>query len=636
MENTNRMQLIGMALMFLLFITWVRLTGPSEEQIVEHQRVQDSILLAQEQAAGNVAVVNTPQTQAADFSALPDSVQDVRLAVTHGPFAASASGTEETFTLENDKMTVVFSSKGGKIKEVTLKEHFKILTDSLHEESKGVLKLLEDTKNKFEYFLPIANLPAGGVKTSDLYFQGTQSGNTITFRAPTSTGGYFEQKYTLSPDNYLLDYDIQLQGLNGIVNADNIQLNWVNYLDRLEKNTKYERNYSSVYFKAVDDDVSYCTCTSDSSEDIDNERVQWISQSNQFFNSALIAKDGTSFKSAFVSTEMFPEDKGPDLKKLNSEIQIPIETGGFSMAMYVGPNEFDRLRAIGHDFEDVIPFGSSIFGTVNRWIVRPLFGFLSQFIGSKGLVIILLTFLIKMVLYPLTYKMVYSQQKMAALKPRMAKMKDKHKDDPQAAQMETMKMYREYGVNPVGGCLPMIAQMPIWIALFRFFPASIEFRQEPFLWASDLSSYDVFYNLPFEIPFYGAHVSLLTILWAGTTVLYTVYNSKQMDMSAMGGGDQAKMMMYMQYFMPVMFLFFFNNYASGLTTYMLFSNLLNVGQMVATKEFIIDKKKIESELVNYQKKPKKKSGFGQRLEQAMKEQQKALAAKEAGAKRKKK
>ena len=182
----------------------------------------------------------------------------------------------------------------------------------------------------------------------------------------------------------------------------------------------------------------------------------------------------------------------------------------------------------------------------------------------------------------------------------------------------------------------MMAQMPIWIALFRFFPAAIEFRQAPFLWATDLSSYDAFYNLPFEIPFYGSHVSLLTIIWAGTTVLYTIYNSRQMDMSAMGGGQQAQMMMYMQYAMPVMFLFFFNNYASGLTTYMLFSNLMNVGQMVGTKEFIIDKKKIEDELVAYQKKPKKKSGFGSRLEAAMKEQQKALAEKEAAAKKGKK
>ncbi len=637
MENTNRMQLIGMALIFLLFLLWARLNAPTEAEIAEHKRIQDSIKLAELPTTPDVApAVNPSQLPNNSTSNVSDSVRNIQLTATHGPFASAAAGTEETFQLENDKMTVVFTSKGGRIKEVILKEYHKILTDSAYNESKGILKLLEDTKNKFEYFLPIANLPTGGVKTGDLFFKGTQNGNTIVFQAPATNGGYFEQKYTLSPDNYLLDYDIQLKGLNGVLNAEQIQLNWVNHLDRLEKNTKYERNYSSVYFKPAEDDVSYCTCTSDDDDDIDNERVQWVAHSNQFFNSALFAKEGSSFNSAFVKSEMYPEDQGEDLKKLTSEIQVPVANGGFNMQMYVGPNEFDRLRDVGYRFQDVIPYGSSIFGTVNRWIIRPLFNFLSQFIGSKGLVILALTFLIKLVLYPLMYKMVYSQQKMAALKPRMAKMKDKYKDDQQAYQMETMKMYREYGVNPVGSCLPMLAQMPIWIALFRFFPAAIEFRQEPFLWATDLSSYDAIFNLPFEIPFYGAHVSLFTILWAVTMLVYTIYNSKQMDMSAMGGGQQAQMMMYMQYFMPIMFLFFFNNYASGLTTYMLFSNVMNVGQMVLTKEVIIDKAKIEQELVEYSKKPKKKSGFGQRFEAAMKEQQRVLAEKEKAAKRKKK
>ena len=222
----------------------------------------------------------------------------------------------------------------------------------------------------------------------------------------------------------MLDYDIQLKNLNGVINAEQIQLNWVNYLDRLEKNTGYERIYSSVYFKPAEDDVSYCTCTADDEDDIDGERVDWVAHSNQFFNSTLFAKGESSFKSAFVKSEMFEEDKGEDLKKLTSEIQVPISNGAFAMQMYMGPNEFDRMRAIGGSFEDVIPYGSSIFGTINRWIIRPLFNFLSQFIGSKGLVILTLTFLIKLVLYPLMYKMVYSQQKMAALKPRMAKLKD--------------------------------------------------------------------------------------------------------------------------------------------------------------------------------------------------------------------
>jgi len=214
---------------------------------------------------------------------------------------------------------------------------------------------------------------------------------------------------------------------------------------------------------------------------------------------------------------------------------------------------------------------------------------------------------------------------MGALKPRLEKLKAKFKDDPQQQQMETMKIYREFGVSPLGGCLPMVLQMPIFFALYRFFPASIEFRQASFLWATDLSSYDVFAQLGFTIPFYGAHVSMFTLLWAITTVIYTYYNTKHMDMSANPA------MKYMQYFMPIMFLFFFNNFAAGLTCYMLFSNLINISQTIITKNYIIDQDKIKKELEDYKKKPKKKGGFQQKLEKALKEQQKLQADREAQA-----
>ncbi|MBK9583683.1 MAG: membrane protein insertase YidC [Saprospiraceae bacterium] len=220
-----------------------------------------------------------------------------------------------------------------------------------------------------------------------------------------------------------------------------------------------------------------------------------------------------------------------------------------------------------------------------------------------------------MALYPLMYKMLYSQAKMGALKPELAHLKEKYKDDMQKQQMETMKIYREYGVSPLGGCLPMLLQMPIWYALFRFFPASITFRQEPFLWATDLSSYDVLFNLGFEIPFFGAHVSLFTLLWAVSTIVYTYYNMQNMDLSANPA------MKYVQYLMPIMFLAFFNNYASGLTCYMFFSNLINILQTVVTKNYIFDENKIRAELMKEKEKPKKKSGFQAKLEEAMKQQQ---------------
>jgi len=280
-----------------------------------------------------------------------------------------------------------------------------------------------------------------------------------------------------------------------------------------------------------------------------------------------------------------------------------------------GPNEYENLRGFDNDLEEIIPFGRSIFGDINRVVIRPSFNFLSQFISSKGVVILVLIFIIKMLLYPLYYKMLHSQAKMGALKPEIANLKTKFKDDAQKVQMETMKMYREYGVNPMGGCMPMIVQIPIWYALFRFFPASITFRQEPFLWANDLSTYDAFINLPFTIPMFGAHLSLFTILWAISQVVYTFYNMKHMDMSANPA------MKYVQYLMPLMFFVYFNNYASGLTCYMFFSQLMNILQTVITKKYVFDDEKIKAELNLNKAKPKKKGKFQQRLEDAMKQQQ---------------
>ena len=325
------------------------------------------------------------------------------------------------------------------------------------------------------------------------------------------------------------------------------------------------------------------------------------------------------FASAKMSSKNLAEES-EDLKELVSNIQIPFGGGSneqFAMHFYIGPNEFDRLHNMGFSMSDIVPFGQNIMGTINRWVIRPLFSFLTWLISSKGIVILMLTLLVKLILYPLTYRMIYSQSKMTALKPEIDRLKERHGDDQQKVQMETMKMYREFGVNPLGACFPMLLQLPIWFALYRFFPASIEFRQAKFLWADDLSSYDEFFQLPFSIPFgFGDHISLFALLWVLSTLLYTWYNSKNMDFSAQPA------MLYMQYIMPVMFMGFFNSSASGLSAYMLFSNLLNIGQTLATKYFLIDEKKIKAGMDAYRKKPKKKSGFGERMETMLKEQQK--------------
>ncbi len=624
----DRNTFIGIALIFILFFVWQYFVTPSPEEIREQKRVEDSIALAQRQA-DSLAQLGQLTADAAAYNPTPadtarevesDSVAELRLSQDFGPFAPAAKGTAQQIQLENEKIRVTLSSKGGRVTEVLLKEYDKVVKGSKPKETeKEPVRLLADPKNKFHYFLPVSNLPAGGVNTQDLYFEiAEQSADGVTFRAPAGAGRYFEQTYHLEQDGYQIDYQIKLEGLNGVLDRSQpkITLNWENYLDKLEKNVDIERTYSTVYYKPVDGNIDNCNKQRNDRDVIDNKPLKWVAHANQFFTSVLIAEN--SFPGGVMETQKLDENSS-DLELVKSTVEIPVAGDNqetFAMNLYVGPNEFDRLRDIGYDLQDVVPFGWSIFGTVNRWIIRPLFSWLSSFIGSAGIIILMLTLLVKLLLYPLTYRMLYSQSKMSALKPQLEQVRSKNKEDQQAQQMETMKLYRENGVNPLGGCLPMLAQMPIWIALYRFFPASIEFRQASFLWANDLSTYDEFFHLPFDIPYFGAHVSLFTLLWALTTLIYTYYNTRHMDMSANPA------MKYMQYIMPVMFLGFFNSFASGLTCYLLFSNLLNITQTLVTKNYIIDQKKIERNLAEYRKKPKKKNTFQQRLEEALKEQKK--------------
>lgn len=627
----DRNSIIGFVLIFLILMGYNYYTSPTPEQMAEAQRVEDSIRIERARAdslealekAGQLKpempVVQTPEQ---------DSIARAQAQTIFADFGASAVGTESDVELKNDLFTVTLTNKGGKIRKVELSQYQKVTEDSLNKELKEDLLLMSDPKNKFNYHLPLA---ANGrtIQSSDLFFQiAEQSANSVTFRAPAGTG-YFEQKYSIKDSTYAIDYDLRFVGLNSVFKSDaeNIKLEWVDHLDKLEKNVDFERRYSTVYFKESEDDPDYCSCTSDDEETVE-ARVDWVSHSNQFFNSSLIADNKPFAKGEFKT--IGEEEDSSDLKKLKSEVYIPLDEEQFAMTLYVGPNEWNRLRAFDNSLEDIIPFGTSIFGSVNRWIVRPLFNFLSTFIGSAGIVILILTLIVKLALYPLTYKMIRSQAKMGTLKPEIEKLKNKFKDDPQQQQVETMKMYREYGVNPLGGCMPMLLQMPVWIALYRFFPASIEFRQKSFLWANDLSSYDAAIPIP-ELPLLGDHLSLFTILWALTTILYSWYNTRLVDMS-----QGNPMMKYMQYIMPITFIFFFNTYASGLTCYLFFSALLNVGQTVFTKTVLINEDKLKAELKANKEKPKKKSGFAQRLQEAMAEQQKKAEAAQRKQQQKKK
>ncbi|MEL6987792.1 MAG: membrane protein insertase YidC, partial [Bacteroidota bacterium] len=554
MESNNINNIIGIILIFGLFYLYMVLNKPSEEELAQ-KALQDS-LARTEQIDSSKSVASNTTTE--NTVALPDSMQKILNASKFGAFGESANGTEAIQTLENDKVRISFSNKGGVIKEVLLKDYKKKVFDENKEYITSDVLLLEDNKNRFDYILPVAG--KGNINTGDLFFTPTIDGNTIRFKADAGNGRSFEQVYTLK-DDYTLDYDINLNGLSGVLEGDteNIQLKWINYLDRIENNKRFEKIYSTTYYKEAEKNPNHCSCTGPDVEEPGERPIKWVSNVNQFFNSTIIADDYFA-PSTFETIVMDDEDN--DMKKLISTINIPIaEKNNIGMTMYVGPNEFDRLKAFDMDIEDVIPYGSSILGTINRWVIRPAFNGLRGLIGNMGITILILTFLIKLVLYPLTYKMLHSQAKMGALKPELAGLREKFKDDQQKIQMESMKIYREYGVNPAGGCMPMVIQMPIWIALYRFFPASIEFRQQSFLWAQDLSSFDNFFNLPFDIPFVGAHISLFTVLWVITQLGYTFYMNSKLDMS----GQMNPMFKYMQYFMPVMFFGFFNSYASGLT-----------------------------------------------------------------------
>lgn len=611
----DRQQGIGFLFLFALIMAWFYFTKPSAEEIERAQFVQDSIQQAEtapveleeetKQEIATSLTVPDEVTLSSEPSAVEDSMEQVKPVAIERQFPV----------LENEKLKITFDSKGGRIKEAILKDYDKLITDKEKVETRSPLKLMEDEKDRFEFLLPIRS--KGNISTQDIVFDVKQSGNEITFTTAAGSQGSLSQTYTLGED-YMLDFKVNMQNMSQTFEpgTEHIDFRWHQYLDKIEQNTNFEKFYSTVYFKTKDDDSDYCSCRSDDDEDVEEENIHWISHVNQFFNASIVSKDA-SLRNGVFKTIMLEDSE--DLKLVKSEVEMPIDNANnelLSFNMYIGPNEFNKLQSYELGLEEIIPFGRSIFGSINRWVIRPAFNWLSQYIGSKGVVIIVLIFILKMILYPLMYKMLKSQAKMSALKPEIAAIKEKFKDDQQKLQMETMKLYREYGASPLGGCMPMLLQMPIWYALFRFFPASIRFRQEPFLWANDLSSYDVFTYLPMEIPGFGSHLSLFTILWAISTVAYTYYNTKHVDMSANPA------MKYVQYAMPLMFLVFFNNYASGLTCYMFFSNIFNILQTVVTKRFVFDNEKIRTQLMAEKDKPKKaKSGFQSRLEEAMKQQQ---------------
>jgi YidC/Oxa1 family membrane protein insertase len=607
----DRNSIIGLLLIGLVLITFSIWNQPGEEELAEKRRLRDSVEQATKAPAPTeeVPVSSSPVDTAlnlsgSDTTLSSDSLKAVYLAGKFGAFAGAAEGEETFHTLENDELKITFINRGGRVYSAELKNYKTF-------DQKPLLLFYSDTTSfGLNFFAQNRD-----VNTNNLYFDVVKkSGNKITFRLPTSGKGFIEYQYSLSEKGYTLDFGINLSDMNQVIasNLNYIELNWRQNIYKKEKDVTSEANNSTIYYKYPSDKADYLSETSDDQENL-TTKVKWISFKQQYFNTTLIAK--TEFdKPTRINSRHF-EGKDSLAKYMQASFTIPFSHKPhehFDMTFYFGPNHYQTLKKLDLGMEKLVPLGWGIFGWVNKFIVIPIFNFLNRFDMNYGLIILILTIAIKVMLLPLTYKAYLSTAKMKVLKPEMEEIQGKHKEDPLKAQQELMAMYKKAGVNPLGGCFPMLLQMPILIAMFHFFPASIELRQEAFLWADDLSTYDSILDLPFSIPFYGDHVSLFTILMTVSTLLYTWMNS-QMTAS----NPQMKWIMYL---MPVMFLGIFNNYSAGLSYYYFLANMISFGQQYIFRA-AVDENAIHAKIQENKKRPQAqtKSKFQQRLEKMAKE-----------------
>lgn len=606
----DRNNIVGFILIFIVLLLWSYFSTRQHQQEAIQTRIQDSITRAQQIQD---SIRNQIRSSGAGLDTLNVSVPAVQNTGMPGVIVPDSTTKASDYILENEVLRLTISNLGGQITKAELKEHKRMVVVSKGPDQKAPLYLLNHPSNLLNLTLPLREKP---LETKNLLFSVPKSDAlSVAFTAGTPDGKQLLLEYRLQPGSYLVDFNISLNGFEQDLAQKEILLDWQNYIEPQERGIAYEKTLTTLHYKPVQDDKEKLKYGGAEKESFEGQ-VAWISNAQQFFNTSLIADD--PFRNITVETTPGPEGS-EYITRFNTRVSIPIEeSGSQELKWYIGPNEFQLLKAQGNGMEDIISFGASILGSINKWVIRPVFNFLSGFIGSKGIVILVLTFIVKLILFPLSYKMLHSQAKMGALKPELNVLREKFKGDQQAMQMESMKLYREFGVNPLGGCLPMLLQMPIWLALYQFFPASIEFRQASFLWADDLSSYDVFAKLPVNIPFFGAHISLFTLIWVISTLVFTYYSTKDQDFS------MNPAMKYMQYIMPVFFLFFFNNSAAGLTAYMAFSNVLNIGQTLGGKALFFPESKMKEELHAARHKPKKKGGFQERLEIMMKEQQKKM------------
>jgi YidC/Oxa1 family membrane protein insertase len=618
----DRNTIYGFVLIFAILIGYQFYTQPSAEEQKKIDRANDSIAKAAKEKdlkAIEYAVKEKARIKADSIkmATLPDSVIAKTDSLKFGLFAAASKGTAKTITLENEKIKVDVSTKGGEIKRVELKG-FK------NYDQKPLVLLNEQTNNTSLKFF--SNNVA--FNTSDFYFDTNSKSvsvtgankDSVTLRLNTAGGAYIEYVYSLKGDDYLLGFKIKLEGMNTVVDdkQGNLTFEWASTLTRQERLGDTERKQSSVYYKYADDDVDNLSLTSDDKVSAE-AKVKWISFKQQFFSSTLIA-DTAFEKPLDLTVKTFPDTDQVNIKTNTATLSLPYghkPTESYGMKYFFGPNRYNILKQYGLDMEDQIPLGSiGLFTWVNKYLVIPVFQFLDSFNLNYGIVILLLTLFLKLLILPLTYKAYLSTAKMRILKPDIEAATAKiPKDDALAKQQATMAIYKKAGVSPMGGCLPQLLQLPILLALFSFFPSAIELRQQSFLWANDLSTYDSIATLPFSIPFYGNHVSLFTLLMTASTLLFTWVNSKYQAQD-----QQFAQLKWMMYLMPIIFLGVLNSYPAGLSYYYFISTMMSIVIQEGLRR-TVNEAALHAKIQENRKKPTadKKSKFQQRLEDMAKQ-----------------
>lgn len=604
-KKVDIQSIIGFVLIGAILI-WMLYNNATEEQNVEEGTKTEQV---QEDSADQDNLVKPPQEQDAEIGSDSAALEQAQRKL--GAFGYSAtlpSANGGTTTLENDLLELKISNKGGYIEEARLKEYKTY--DSIP------VYLVKDGNASFNLNLKTAD--GRSLDTRNLFFQPELTENNgnqvLSMKLKVSEDEYLEYRYVLKPDQYMLDFSIQSQGLSGVLNtSEKPVLDWQLKGYRHAKSITYENRYTDLVYEyeGGDDDKVR-------SGDEEEKDVSYIAYRQHFFTSILLTD--TPFDKANFEVENLVENEEVDTvftKNFISKVPLELKGGELNYAMnwFYGPSDYKLLDDYGRNLDEIVPLGWGIFGWINKYLFIPFFAFLSGFLPSYGLAIIAMTIVVRILLSPVTYKSYLSQAKMKVLRPEINEINEKYKDNAMKKQQETMKLYSKAGASPMSGCLPALAQIPVFYALFQFFPSAFQLRHKSFLWADDLSSYDVVAHLPFHIPFYGDHVSLFPILASIAIFIYmTMTTGQNMQANQQPGMPNMKFLMYLS---PLFMLIFFNNYASGLSLYYFTSNLITIGIMLVIKHVIIDEDKIHAKIQENKKKPKKQNRFTRKFQEMM-------------------